>query len=611
MSDSGPKDHSSHANLDDVACEHIYLDWTVDFEQKVLSGTATLRMRALKGGVSHVVLDTRDLLVHSVTLSDGTPLAFSLIDTVPALGQALSVTLPEDKVLAREETVSIRVRYDTSESASALQWLEPSMTAGKQQPYLFSQCQAIHARSMCPLPDSPRHKFTYEAVVRVPSGMSAVMSALSEGRSSLDTVEEFRFRQPQPIPSYLLALAVGDIERRETGPRTAVIAEPSVLEAAAHEFANVEKLLIAAETVCGPYQWTQYDVLVMPPSFPYGGMENACCTFVTPSLVAGDRSLVNVLAHEIAHSWSGNLCTNSTWQDFWLNEGFTVFVERRIIEATEGAEECALHSVVGLVDLQESVDLFGCDHEFTKLCPNLSGGIDPDDAFSSVPYEKGYNLLVHLERQVGRGVMDKYLKAHFQHFAGRSFCTSEFREFFEAFAAQNGAEISVDWDKWLHEPGMPPVRNEFDATRADEAKTLATQWLLHGASPAPVNNWSTTAKIIFLDTAIQRVEESEKEEERDWSERLRQLDDATHFSQSQNAELQFRWLQLSVRAKLPSAPEACAHFLGRFGRMKFVRPLFRALHAGVFRRQAAEIFGKLRHTYHPICAKMVARDLSK
>ena len=370
------------------------LDWQarVDFASRTITAEALLGFRA--PGEGPLDLDTRDLAIDGVSDEHGAALAFSLAAPDPILGTRLRVELPRP-------TSAIRVAYRTSPSASALQWLTPEQTAGGAQPFLYSQCQAIHARSLVPLQDTPRLRLRYRAALTVPARLEALMAAAFIGREPRGDEAIARFEMNEPIPPYLLALAVGDLVSRDLGPRSRVWAEPPVVDRAAHEFAGVDAMLTTAERLFGPYPWGRFDLLTMPPAFPYGGMENPRLTFLTPMLLAGDRSLVNVVAHELAHSWTGNLVTNASAEHFWLNEGFTVFAERRILEELEGREAALLHAALGRRELDRAVADFYEHPELTRLRTRLDG-VDPDEAFSVVPYEKGYLLLRALEDAAGR-----------------------------------------------------------------------------------------------------------------------------------------------------------------------------------------------------------------
>jgi leukotriene-A4 hydrolase len=374
-------------------------------------------------------LDTRDVHVDQVVeLTTNTPLQFSLGQSSQCFGTSLTINVSNIQL---GDKFQLKIVYRTSPNATALQWLEPNCTLGKKHGYLFSQCQAIHARSIVPCQDTPLVKATYDATVRVRQPLTVLMGAIHTETRQVDDLNEFKFEQNMPIPSYLIALASGALVSRELGPISRVWTEEEMIDRAAYEFEGVDQMIKDAESLMGPYVWGRYDLLVLPPTFPYGGMENPTLTFVTPTLISGDRSLVTVIQHEIAHSWTGNLVTNATWEHFWLNEGYTQFVERKLIGMYLKNDLCReFECIDGWRHLTEAVcEQFGCDNQLTKMVPCLNE-TDPDDAFSSIPYEKGSAFLYYLEGLLGGvEVFNEYLKAYIERFKGKSLNTDEWKAF--------------------------------------------------------------------------------------------------------------------------------------------------------------------------------------
>jgi leukotriene-A4 hydrolase len=451
-------DPHSYCDSDQPLIASFDLKARVDFERQLLSAEVALHLHPSaardRGGAFD--LDTRELSIHSVTDAAGNALPFALDAADPILGQRLEVQLP-----AKAELV--RIAYTTSRRASALQWLTPEQTASGRYPYLFSQCQLLHARSVVPLQDTPRARVTYTATLDVPSELTSLMAAAfverlnSDGGGAQPGRALDSWRMPEAIPPYLIAFAVGDVKSHELSPRVRIWAESPVLERAAFEFAEVEAMIGAAESLFGAYDWERFDLLVMPPSFPYGGMENPRLTFLTPTLLAGDRSLVSVVAHELAHSWTGNLVSNASAEHFWLNEGFTVYAERRIVEALEGQAVAELHAALGRRELERAVLDLADQPALTHLRTELSG-VDPDEVFSVVPYEKGYLLLRALEGAVGRVCWDGFLKRYLQHFRFQSVTTDQFLDFLDQ--ALPGVARQVGIFDYIDAAGIPSTAPE-------------------------------------------------------------------------------------------------------------------------------------------------------
>ncbi|HLL22470.1 MAG TPA: M1 family metallopeptidase [Kofleriaceae bacterium] len=576
-----------HSYNDDTQAETEALAWIarLDFASRTISAEATLAFRAPGSGT--LDLDTRDLAIESVTDLAGAPLAYTVHPPEPFLGARLAIELPSS-------TPGIRIRYRTAPSASALQWLAPAQTSGKQQPFLFSQCQAIHARSVIPLQDTPRLRIRYTAELHVPAALRVVMAAAPVERTEQGELAIERWEMPQPIPPYLLAFAVGDLASRDLSPRSRVWAEPTVVDAAAWEFAGVEDMVRLAESLFGPYDWDRFDILAMPPSFPYGGMENPRLTFITPSVIAGDRSLVGVVAHELAHSWTGNLVTNANAEHFWLNEGFTVYAERRILEALDGVEVAALDAALGRRALDESIERFAKRPELTKLRTEL-WGVDPDDAYSQVPYEKGYFFLATLEQAVGRAAFDAWLKTYLATFRFQAITTDDFIAHFER--AFPGTLARVDATTWIDGTGMPEITKPA-STKLERIEAIGA------ALPPPdvARAWTPTEWMIYLESLPKTPASLPL---------CRALDTEYHLTDSTNYDVVVVWLELSLRAGHDVLARV-EQVLASMGRMKYLRPLYKALAGNVATRaRAHRVFEQLRPTYHPIAqqvVEMVLRD---
>jgi aminopeptidase N len=570
------RDPHSYSRPDEVRVEHIALDLNVDFAKKQVGGTATLRIKNNTGAKS-LALDTHTLEIRRVTLQPGgTQAQFKLGQAHPIFGSALEIPINPD-------TQTVAIEYSSNPKAKALQWLEPAMTAGKKHPFLLSQSQAILARTWVPTQDTPGVRFTYDATVRVPKELLALMSA--ENPQAKNESGVYQFRMPQPVPAYLLALSVGDLDFHPFDTRSGVYAEPSVLDAAAKEFIDVPKIIQTAESLYGPYQWGRYDLLVLPPSFPYGGMENPRLTFLTPTIIAGDKSLVSLISHELAHSWSGNLVTNATWNDFWLNEGFTTYFEHRITEQLYGREYSEMLWLLGVSEVKEELPTLS--EKDQHLYVDLTGR-DPDEAPTLV-YEKGALFLRALEEAAGRARWDQFLRAYFEKFAFKPMTTAMFEQHLKASLPDVVQKVNPD--AWIHGPGLPAnapqPRSEAFAKVEAAAKSYAG-----GASPEtiPLDKWSSHERVHFIQSLPVLP-----------AERMAMLDGRFDLSESGNNEVLSAWLGKSIDTRYKGAYPAVERFLTVQGRRKYLRPIYEKLAKNpedlAFARQ---IYAKTRPTYHPV-----------
>ncbi len=577
------RDPHSFAHADEVVMTHLDWEATVDFDKKQINGKAGVTIKN-KTGADKLYLDTRDLAIERVTLGeDEAETAFSLGEAEKFLGQPLIIDI-------KPETKRVNVYYHTAPTALALQWLSPEQTAGKKLPFLFTQSQAILARTWIPCQDSPGIRFTYNARVKVDPNLLAVMSASNPTQKN--DRGEYNYKMAQPIPAYLLALAVGDIEFRPLGPRSGVYAEPSLIAKAAYEFADTEKMIAAAEKLYGPYRWERYDIIVLPPSFPFGGMENPRLTFATPTILAGDRSLVALVAHELAHSWSGNLVTNATWNDFWLNEGFTVYFENRIMEAVYGKSFAQMLAQLSYQDAVEEVQTLD-EGDDTHLKLDLDGR-DPDDGMTSIAYDKGRLFLFSLEKAFGREKWDAFLRSYFDKFAFQSMTTEGFLDYLRKhlIKGDKNLEEKLQIDAWVYGPGLPencpvPHSDEFAKVEAqiDAWKNGTTAAKLH------TDGWTTHHWLHFLRNLPEKLSLAQ----------MQDLDSAFKFTRSGNSEILCEWLEKSIKNNYHAADQRLAEFLTSVGRRKFLKPLYEALAAtpeGL--EKARKIYKKARAGYHPV-----------
>jgi leukotriene-A4 hydrolase len=570
------RDPHSYSRPDEARVEHIGLDLTVDFAKTQLSGVATLRIKKQPQATA-LVLDTNGLTIAKVTLQPGGVAAqYKLAPADPIFGSALEIAI-------KPETESVSIEYASSPGARALQWLEPAMTAGKQHPFLLSQSQAILARTWVPCQDTPGVRFTYDATLRVPKELLAVMSAENPQAKNEEGI--YTFRMPQPVPSYLLAIAVGDLEFRPFDTRSGVYAEPSMLEASAREFEDTPKMIATAESLYGPYRWGRYDLLVLPPSFPYGGMENPRLTFLTPTVIAGDKSLVALIAHELAHSWSGNLVTNATWNDFWLNEGFTTYFEHRITEKQFGRNYSEMLWLLGVTEVKEELATLPPGDQ--SLYVDLKGR-DPDEAPTQV-YEKGALFLRLLEETAGRERWDQFLRTYFEKHAFQPMNTASFKEYLKASLPDVVQKVNID--AWINGPGLPanapqPKSEAFAKVEA-QAKAFAED---ASADEIQAEGWSSHERVHFIQSLPKLA-----------PGRLAELDERFHFRDSGNSEVLSAWLEKSIDAGYKEVRPAIERFLTTQGRRKFLKPIYEKLMKtpddAAFAKQ---IYAKARSSYHPV-----------
>jgi aminopeptidase N len=594
-------DEHSYAQPDKVKVTDLALELQVDFDKKVLSGTALLTLDWIDKSAHDLVLDTRDLSIEKIEGWTGKmasrPLRYKLARRDDILGSKLSIAMPMPYK-------TVRITYRTSPDASGLQWLDAPLTADKKLPFMFSQSESIHARSWVPLQDTPGVRFTYSANIHTPTDVMALMSADNDPASARDG--DYSFRMPQPIPSYLLAIAAGDLVFKPISDRSGVWAEPSVVDKAAWEFADTEKMIDTAEKLYGPYRWGRYDILVLPPSFPFGGMENPRLTFATPTVIVGDRSQASLIAHELAHSWSGNLVTNASWKDMWLNEGFTTYVQGRIVEAVYGNAQSDMEDVLSEGDARAAVD----DPEtkpaqqLLRLAANPGG--DPDDAASDIAYEKGRWFLSFLEHRYGREIFDPFLRSWFDQHAFQSATTDQFMDFLHAnlLPKKPGAVSEAELHAWVDEPGIPAVAIATQSARFVAVDGARADWLAgtKAAKELDSAHWSTQEWVRFLGALPEKLT----------ADQLADLDASFHLTGTPNGEIAMRWYPLTVRSNYLQARPEIARFVGVVGRRKLIMPIYEALATSkdglAFARA---VFAQARPGYHPITIASVQALLDR
>ncbi len=579
-------DIHSYARPNEAVVKHIDLDLEVDFDNKVMLGSVALTFEAADDA-EYLILDTKGLKINSITTDKGNELPYTLGVSDPILGAALKINIDN-------ATSSVIIDYVSEPSAEAVQWLDPVQTAGKTDPFLFTQSQAILARTWIPLQDSPGIRFTYNAHVKVPSGLLALMSAENPVQKSEDGM--YNFKMNQPIPAYLMALVVGNLEFKSLGDRTGVYAEPLELEASAYEFAETEKMIEIAEGLYGPYKWERYDMVVLPPSFPFGGMENPRLTFVTPTIIAGDRSLVSLIAHELAHSWSGNLVTNATWNDFWINEGFTVYFEDRIMEELYGKSYAEMLASLNQQDLKIEVENFINDGagEDTKLKLDLTGR-NPDDGVTTIPYDKGYSFLRYIEDVVGRDKFDTFLKEYFSSHAFQTMTTEGFISYLQLNLFEKN-EIPFPQEKieqWIYQEGLPPTLIAIKSDRFKKVETQIDLFINGEKEPSELgtSEWTTHEWLHFIKNLPQKISIG----------KLTKLDQQYKLTESGNSEILDAWFVLAIKNDYEIAYPAMKEFLINTGRRKLLTPIYTELIGKENTKELAmEIYKMARPNYHSV-----------
>ncbi len=587
------RDVHTLSNADSVQFQHLDLDIAVDMGAKRINGSATWTINNNKKAKT-LKLDTYDLNIDSVAV-DGTKTTFVLDSPVKHLGSALQIPITVSSSM-------VKIWYKTGKNAKALQWLDPAQTHDKKHPFLYTQSESIYARSWIPCADGPGIRFTYAARVKVPRGLMALMSA--ENPQQVSDSGAYRFRMDIPIPAYLMALAVGDITFKSIDERTGVYAEPGMIEKSRYEFEDAGKMVKTAEQLYGPYRWGRYDIIVLPPGFPIGGMENPRLTFCTPTVIAGDRSLVSLIAHELAHSWSGNLVTNATWNDFWLNEGFTNYFERRITEQMMGKSYADMLWELGYQDFTVIVNDLGATSRDTWLKMDLKGR-DPDDGFSDIPYEKGSHFLKLIELNVGRERFDQFLSKYFNEHAFKTISTAEFLVYLDSNLIKDDTVLrrKLDINAWVFGPGIPancPRAGQERFMKVDEQR----DFFLNDTAAAQLvtKDWTTHEWLHFLRNMPPALS----------GRQMKQLDDQFHFTKTGNSEIADVWFVMAVRAKYTPAYAAMDQFLSSVGRRKFLEPLYgEMVKTPDGMDMAHRIYEKYRKNYHPIAQESIDKILAK
>lgn len=582
--DNFAEESHSFAQPNNAFIKHLKLDIKVDFDNQIISGTATYDIQ--NNNSDEIILDSKYLDIESVT-ADGKDTEFSLSKFDQQLGQALNIKIGKN-------SKQIAITYKTTKDTESVQWLNPQQTADKKYPFLFTQGQAILTRSWIPIQDSPQIKITYEANVQVPQHLMAVMSAENPKEKTADGM--YHFTMKQSIPAYLIALAVGDIEYKAISNRTGVYAEKSMLQKVYNEFSDMEKMVSAAEKLYGPYAWEQFDVLVLPPSFPFGGMENPRLTFATPTVIAGDKSLTSLVAHELAHSWSGNLVTNATWNDFWLNEGFTVYFEMRIMEALYGKEHADMLALISRQDLDDELENQKNTPEATKLKVNLKGQ-NPDDGMNSIAYDKGYLFLRTLEEKVGREKFDGFIKTYFKENEFSTMTTERFVDYLNVNLLEK-SNITFNTDEWIYKAGIPDNQTIITSDKFKDVEKIFQDFIKTGNfDKAVTKDWTPQEWVHFIRNFPKTMTAAQ----------MQALDNSLDLSNSKNSYIQMVWYEQALNHDYHgnNVDAATEDFLTHVGRRWYVETLFKAYKRNNKLEQALKVYEKARPNYHSVTVKTI------
>ncbi|OLN87027.1 Leukotriene A-4 hydrolase-like protein 2, partial [Colletotrichum chlorophyti] len=630
-------DINTNCNFKDVVTKHTKLELTIDFDRRILTGQTAIHLEVRIESLSEVILDTSFLAIKEVSevSCDGSLAKWTLNPPQDANGSPLRIELGKKYGLG--ETLELRLSFETTQETTGLQWFGRSQTDDKRYPFMckfwacldqvianvadleciVSQGEPVHARSMFPCQDTPSVKTTFDIIVH--STLPVVASGIPEHDLIFPEVEEplvertYKFNQTIPISNYLFAVASGNLAGVQVGPKSYVYCAPGDIDACKAEFeADLQAIIKSAESLIFEYPWPLYNLVVLPKSFHLGGMENPVFNFYSATVVSGDRENISVVAHEFAHSYSGNLVTNSRWEDFWLNEGWTVYIERHILRSLRGDEEVELQAIVGWQDLLYNIEAYGGnDSVFTSLVLQFDGK-RPDDIMSKISYEKGYTFLCYLEQQVGKKQWLKFVPHYFKTFFGSSVSSEQFKscvlDFFSYDATATSALEAVDWNGWYYKPGAPP-KPVFGSQLYENCLSLAEKWrgLSKDASFEPsannVEGWTVTQLLVFLDLLIDSPESIPLR----YSEAL---GDFYGVKSSRNLEVVSRYLRVALRAGDRKVLEQTQDVLAQTGRMKFVKPLFEGLIA-VDEKLALEVFKKQRDFYHPTCIRLIKGVLEK
>lgn len=618
-------DVNTYSNFEEIIQKNVELDVSIDFEKQQMYGTVQTEYEILNPSLNKIILDLHGPDISQINLItedyDEIPLEYEIYDKnedKEALGTPLIINLEslkkenndEYEKIFKDKLVTINIKFNTNEKCNGIQYLTKEQTHSKQYPFMFTQCEAIQCRTLFPCQDTPSVKAKYKVKTSIESPLTFLFGGIAKSHYSDSSTKKkiMLFEQNIPIPSYLVAFVAGDLEFAKISKRCGVWAERGLASKAANEFIDAEKYIEIAENYLNhPYEWQTYNILVLPFSFPFGGMENPNLTFVTPALLAGDRSMSNVIGHEISHSWTGNLVTNKNWANFWVNEGFTKFMERKLDKNLLGEDMSNLESIVGNNSLISAIKMYGEDSHFTSLSPDFSG-IDPDDGFSTIPYEKGYQLLVYLEEKVGEDMFREIMSKYIDTFKYKSVDWTDFKQIYEEYVTEkmnrsNSRKIlnSIDWNKWVTEKGFPSYKMEFKSKYTKEVEDLIGQFLDGKENPENAlkifKEWHTNVKLTFLDEIKKDVKNFDED-------LILKIKKELNLVEEYNDDVKALWYEITLDKKLDIEIENIKQFLQTHGRLKYLKPLYYGW-INLDLESARTFFDENKYLYHPISRRLI------
>ena len=619
------QDVNTYSNFDEVIQKNVELEVSINFDKKELDGTVKTEYEIINPDLKEIILDLHGPEIISVNLVteelDEIPLKYEIYTKnkdKDALGTPLIINLEsikeennsEYEKIFNDKLVTICIAFKTNEKCNGIQYLTKEQTYTKKYPFMFTQCEAILCRTLFPIQDTPSVKATYKVKTSIDSPLTFLFGGILKSHyyDSSEKKKIMRFEQNIPIPSYLVAFVAGELEYSKISKRCGVWAEKGLSAKAAWEFIDAEKYIEIAENYLNhPYEWKVYNILVLPFSFPFGGMENPNLTFVTPALLAGDRSMSNVIGHEISHSWTGNLVTNKNWANFWVNEGFTKFMERKLDKNLLGEEMAKLESIVGNNSLISAINMYGEDSNFTCLSPDFSG-IDPDDGFSTIPYEKGYQFLVYLEEKVGEDIFREIMSKYIDTFKYKSVDWTDFKNVYEEYVLEkfnrrNARKILnvIDWNKWVTEKGFPSYKMEFKSKYTEEVDELINQFLEGNENPEEAlklfKDWHTNVKLTFLDEIKKNLDKFDEN-------LILKIKDELNLVEEYNDDVKAIWYEITLEKGLDIEIENIQNFLLTHGRLKYLKPLYFGW-IKLDLESAGTFFDDNKYLYHPIARRLI------